>query len=634
MTLSLVETTMTAFALFLLPTLGGWLLTHFFDFKPPAVVRLAFAIVLGVVIVSLTAYILALVWALSTTSILIAVLISFFGPLAFIRKFKTGDSFSFRSHLGALLGGTAVMTFLAFVFAQGVYEQDRAIVTKMVDNYADLALHVGIINGFAFGENFPAEHPALAGVRLSYPFIVDFHAALLVKLGLSLQASFFLQNIFIAFALVILFICFVQKLTQNRAAGWVALVLLFFNGGLGWTMLFQENSARFLSHDYSSFENLYRFNNSLIYWLVPMRSMLLITPMLCAVWLLWLEGIRYWLEQPTEKKTRLFAAAGAFTGLMPLVHAHSYMAIMASAGLFALMYRRWKEWVFFFVPALVLAIPQILLVTTGGGVQASKFLAFEFGWTKEHHGFIWYWFLNTGFFIPLLVAALIYLRRTQKISKDAVMFYAPFVFFFVVPNVLKLAPWIWDNIKILYVWFLGSLPFVAMLLVVAWQKGRAWRLGAGVLFVTLTLSSVLDFVRLFTKAPDLVVYSKEDLQFGDLLQQETATKSLIMSAPVHNSHVLLAGRRLYAGYPGVLWTHGLSIDGIEDEIMAVYQGGPKAEDILRNRKIEYLLVTPKEITWAKDRGFSINTDFLSRFPYQEFKDSVYGWDYRLYKIQN
>jgi hypothetical protein len=654
--LPIIQVTITL-ALFVLPSAGGFLLTYLIDYKSPFVVRLAFAIVTGVVGVSLIAFTLASVWGLSAISICSSVLASFLIPFIWTRKLhrnvvddihqsylaaKSSLSSPSKQSVAAVALGYTTMVFLAFVFWYGLFDRNRAIITRMIDNYADLALHMGIINGFVFGENFPVEHPAMAGVKLTYPFIVDFHGALLVKLGLPLSTAFFLQNMFIAFALVTLFVWFARQLTRNQTAGWLALVLLFFNGGLGWTMLFREAQTTpggllallaHLPHDYSSFENLYRFNNSLIYWFVPMRSMLLATPMLCAVWILWIEALRRWRAEPEKRQTRILAAAGVITGLMPLVHAHSYVALMASAGILALVFRRWREWAVFMVIAAALAMPQIILVTAGGQVHVDKFIAWEFGWEKRQNNFVWYWFLNTGLFIPLLVIALVRLRRKDRLSRDSLLFFIPFILWFIVPNVLKLAPWIWDNIKILYIWFLGSIPFVAALLVEGWQRGRKWRLAVVVLFVSLTLSGALDFYRLFTVMPDQEVYSREDLEFGDLIRMKTAPKSLIMSAPVHNSHVLLTGRRLFVGYPGTLWTHGLSFDGYEEALFSVYQGRPDAEQILKNRKIEYVLLTIKELTWAKDLHFTINTDFLSRFSYDEFIDPVFGQSYRIYLVK-
>jgi len=228
---------------------------------------------------------------------------------------------------------------------------------------------------------------------------------------------------------------------------------------------------------------------------------------------------------------------------------------------------------------------------------------------------------------------LIRLRRKDRLTPDSLLFFIPFILWFIVPNVLKLAPWIWDNIKILYIWFLSSIPFVAAALVEGWQRGRKWRIAVVVLFVSLTLSSALDFYRLFTVMPDQEVYSSADLEFGDLIRMKTAPKSLIMSAPVPTSHVLLTGRRLFVGYPGTIWTHGLSFDGYQEVLFSVYQGRPDAEQVLKNRKIEYVLLTIKELSWAKDLHFTINMDFLNRFSCDEFIDPVFGNSYRIYSIK-
>ena len=41
----------------------------------------------------------------------------------------------------------------------------------------DLSFHAALAASFAHGENFPPQHPEFAGVRLTYPFVVDFVAA-------------------------------------------------------------------------------------------------------------------------------------------------------------------------------------------------------------------------------------------------------------------------------------------------------------------------------------------------------------------------------------------------------------------------------------------------------------------------
>jgi len=44
-----------------------------------------------------------------------------------------------------------------------------------------------------------------------------------------------------------------------------------------------------------------------------------------------------------------------------------------------------------------------------------------------------------------------------------------------VPNLLRVAPWLWDNIKVLTYWWLGAVPIVALLLARIWREGLGGR---------------------------------------------------------------------------------------------------------------------------------------------------------------
>ena len=74
-------------------------------------------------------------------------------------------------------------------------------------------------------------------------------------------------------------------------------------------------------------------------------------------------------------------AAGFIAGLLPLVHAHSFIAIMGVAAVLALInLKRWREWLLFFIVASVIAGPQLLWSTHGSAVSTRAFIAWEFGW--------------------------------------------------------------------------------------------------------------------------------------------------------------------------------------------------------------------------------------------------------------
>jgi hypothetical protein len=315
-------------------------------------------------------------------------------------------------------------------------------------------------------------------------------------------------------------------------------------------------------------------------------------------------------------------AAGVAAGLLPLVHAHSFVVVMAMAGCLALLQIRWREWITFFAVASVIAIPQLLWSTMHSAVDASSFFAWEIGWDHGQENPVYFWFKNTGFFIPLVLVAVLIKQRSYLVPRRLLLFYLPFTLCFIVPNFLKMAPWIWDNIKVLYYWWLASAPLVALLLARLWQQGPIRRTIAVVLFVVVTLAGALDVAGIAFRSVKYQVFDADGLRFAELVKEQTTPRSLIIHAPVHNTPVFLTGRRSLMGYPGHIWTHGLQFVQREGEIKRIYLGAPDAEQLIRNYGIEYLVVGPQERIVTP-----VNDQFINRFQ----KVGEVG-EYKLYRL--
>ena len=85
--------------------------------------------------------------------------------------------------VGYLVFYLVVAILLAMVFGRAVFERPDGIYTGFTNNLGDLPLHLQVINSFVQGQNLPPEDPTFAGVRFAYPFLVDFLAAMLVRVG-------------------------------------------------------------------------------------------------------------------------------------------------------------------------------------------------------------------------------------------------------------------------------------------------------------------------------------------------------------------------------------------------------------------------------------------------------------------
>jgi hypothetical protein len=571
----------------------------------------------------------------------------------------------------------AVAIVMWLVFSRAMFEKPDGIYTGVLNNYGDLPFHLSVITRFAFGQNFPPEDPTFAGARFTYPFMTDFVSAMFVRAGASLRDSLFIENYIVGVALVGVLHRFGQKLLRNRTAAILTPLLVILNGGLGWAMLFSDVNKidggvfqllRRIPHSYTILPEVaegWRWGNAVTSLLVPQRGFLLGIPLAAIVFTQWWTASRSDAEVKSKKvkgkkeerrdkrfepakstsvaagstvgnsslfpfsffllpSARRMIAAGAVAGLLPLVHAHSFIVVMGVGACLALInWSRWREWLAFFVVASLIAVPQLLWSTHGSAVSTRAFIGWEFGWDSGSQNFFWFWFKNTGLFIPLLITALLWKREDYLVSRQILFFFLPFTLCFIVPNMVKLAPWIWDNVKVLFYWWIASAPIVALLLARLWE-GKGWnRVLAGGLFVVLTLAGALDVFALITRQGEYQEFDRDGVTFAEMIKQQTPPRATILHAPIHNTPVFLTGRRSLMGYPGHIWTHGIDFGQRETDIKKIYSGSPDAINLLSKYGVDYVVIDPQEHS-----VMPVNTAFFSRYP-----EVVNIGEYHLYKIR-
>jgi hypothetical protein len=487
--------------------------------------------------------------------------------------------------------------FFSWLFSRVVMIESDGLHTAPANNYGDLPFHFGVITSFAYGENIPPESPIYAGLRFTYPFLIDFLTAFFHRAGAPWALAFFLTNIVLALAFVGLIEAMTFELTGSRLAARLAPPLFIFNGGFGFVYALRDflNSGDSLWHflarlprTYTMSDELHlRWGNVVTTLLVPQRSLLFGLPVAAMVVLLWWRALNE--ETTRETKRRMLVAAGVLAGLLPLMHAHGFLSLMVAGGLLALIFFSW-DWLWFFVPAGALAAPQAAWLS-GTGVKGSLF-KWHPGWEAQGVSPLWFWVINAGAFLALLAAALLIKKLT---SGRLLRFYVAFVPLFLIPNFVLLAPWAWDNIKMLVYWYLVSCALVAHLL--AWLFARrVWlvSVAAALLLVTLTLSGALDVGRGLSPVENTTLYGRAELEVAEMIRQRTPPRARILHAPIHNSLVTLTGRQPFMGYPGHLWTHGIDYQQREQQIGVIYGSPRQAESLIAQNAIDYVVVGPAE----------------------------------------
>jgi uncharacterized membrane protein YcaP (DUF421 family) len=124
------------------------------------------------------------------------------------------------------------------------------------------------------------------------------------------------------------------------------------------------------------------------------------------------------------------------------------------------------------LPAFLLSFPQLIYWTFPQSVSGG-YLRLMPGWTSKTDFWPWFWIKNTGLFFILLLLALFSPKNRLK------AFYLPAIVLFILAELVIFQPWDWDNIKILFVWYMFSVIFVASYLEQIIQKisKKSWSFG-------------------------------------------------------------------------------------------------------------------------------------------------------------
>lgn len=648
------------FLLIFLITGGGTALTYLYEKEDFLLARLAAGNILGSAIFGTVGFLLACVFGLSTVTVLLALVVTL-APLAILtrkdyhRRFKNNFDTAKSRLYGARLKNVvrfayyvSIFIMLWFFFERAMIETGEGILTGGSQNLGDLPFHLGAIFSFTEGNNFPPENPSFAGAKFTYPFLADFITACFVKIGVSVREAMLVQNAFLGLSLVVLLERFTLRLTNSKAAGKIAPLLLLFSGGLGFVWFFRDfanQSQSFfdflfkLPQDYTINEK-FRWGNSLVVLFLTQRSLLFGMPLaliaLTRIWEIFSSENEINSDGQDEqdaKSVSVFSRfhfssflVGLLAGTLVLIHVHSLAALfVVCAILFFFRFDKWREWIAFGVGVSLVAVPELVWSLTGSASNLSKFIEPHFGWDAGKQNFIVFWAKNIGFFAPALIAGLILvmMKRSDaesvdknpksKIrnlkSEDLLIFYLPFAFLFLVSNTMKLAPWEWDNIKVLIYWFIGSLPFAALFLAWLWEKNATLKTLAVVCLIVLTFSGALDVWRTVSKQINYNVFSAESVKIAEEIKKKTPPNAMFLNAPTYNSAVVLSGRRSLMRYSGHLSSYGIDYAPRESEVKRIYEGTALAERFLQKNNIEYVIISPEEFG-----NIEVREEFFYKYP--------------------
>lgn len=618
-------------ALFVIPSLLGIsivLSTKIFQEK---ITILALGTISGLALFTAIAYALSIGTVLTTTTLTV-LLIVFFVASCLLLYFKK----NYLSWKKYQLDNTAGIFFIFFILLFSLLapklliQKNDGLYTGIINAYGDVAWHTANITKFSAGQTFPPQNPIFAGNTLNYPFLANFFSSLLYSNGMSISQSLNSTALLLIPILLMLLYILIRDASGNKRVAVCAVLLFLFGGATFGFLRFPEDLGesgrgftQFLFHlpgrDYSGVgvdEQGYHFLNPVTTLLLPQRPFLFGLPLVFAIILLIIHACNN-SNLPGGARRLAFLTAGILSGILPLFHAHSVLALAPLVLLFFIFYIK-KDWMYYFVPAFLIGFPEILYYLLNSS-EGGSFFRYGPGWMSKNYNFIFYWIKNTGFIIPTVIFG--FFIRAPKILK---ILAAGGAVIFIAANIWLFAPWEWDNFKLLVYWFLFSLPLVSFVAIRLIKKSIvSFKILIVLLLAMQMLSAALDIWKISlptsSQSYEWMEWDNVKIEIAKDIQKFTQPNQIILTAPVHNSPVALSGRTQYLGYPAHIWSHGGNPWQREQAIKEFYEGKIK---ILPEPMPKYILVGPDEHNKYPDLKIQ-----------PEWKEVIKDRSYTLYSIK-
>jgi hypothetical protein len=532
------------------------------------------------------------------------------------------DISSFRLSFPALLFSAFWIVIFSLLFRNIIDFRSDGLHVAPYGNWFDINQHLASISAFVYGNNVPPKHPFYADKPFLYPFLSDFLVAFFITTGCSWKLAFFIENMLLALSLVGLLFFLAYTLTQKRAAAYLSPFLFFFQGGLGWIRFLSDVHANHHKWSYF-FSHLKRYahDSTMVFMgktirlvlengiemIPPQRSLLLGLPIVSTIILLLWKAIQ---PANTHRKP-LFLSAGFLAGMLPFSHGHGFLAIMLAALQLALFFFSW-EWVLFFIPATLMAVPQLWFFKASG-VGDFLFQFSNFWHLFQHPSSFLFFVCNIGLFCLLL---LISIANTEISPPTTFKFYIPFALWFILPSIALISPSPFDALKLFLYWTLISAPFIASTLHHIYTS-YAWlgRIASILLFLALTLSGFLDgFVRATSPMERFKLFSQADLHVAEQIRKISPPGARLLHWPIEHSLTSLTGRLSFMSTPWILTTQGVitpnTVEHHLSQLRTIYQGGATSIALLKQLHINYLILGEAEHQHCQvDEGF-----FKAHFP--------------------
>jgi DNA-binding beta-propeller fold protein YncE len=284
-----------------------------------------------------------------------------------------------------------------------------------------------------------------------------------------------------------------------------------------------------------------------------------------------------------------FIFSGVVLGLLPMWNSAVYLAAAAVLGVLFILCPLRPQMLALAVASGLIALPQMLYLSTGAGrAQMPKLL--HWGYTIDHPtamNVAKYLGFTFGFKWLLIALALILATSLQRRFFLAVfsLLLIAFCFQFTI-EVLA-------NQKFIHIWVILANLFVAFALWRLWHLSFAGttlpgKFAAIVSSLLIIPGGIIDFFPIHNTGWSEVTYKDDPLI--DWLKRNTTPRDILLTDRFVNHPILMAGRRVFYGWPYYAWSAGYNASKRDKVYMDLFENRDpwKVYRLLKENGIKYV----------------------------------------------
>src|SRR6266481_945531 len=259
--------------------------------------------------------------------------------------------------------------------------------------------------------------------------------------------------------------------------------------------------------------------------------------------------------EPFVTTLRPFIFSGALLSLLPMWNSAVFIAAAAILGLLFILCPLRLQMLALAVTAGLIALPQMLFLSTGSD-KAHMPKLLHWGYTIDHPtvaNVVKYLGFSFGFKWLLIALALVFATSLQR------RFFLAFLSLIAVAFSFQFTIEVLANQKFIHIWVIIANLFVAFALWRLWHLSLdgttlPGKFAAIVTTLLIIPGGIIDFFPIHNTGWSEVAYRNDPLI--DWLNKNTTPRDIFLSDRFVNHPILMAGRRVFYGWPYYAWSAG------------------------------------------------------------------------------